>query len=595
MRKISRGTFIRQSSMMATAAINPFHLSSSVPKSEHEPRREENIMARLSASNDRQVSLLLKQMEGGIENVRNYRSLGGSFSVISASYCYPSSAYYQSKDLLKILQDIVVVLKEFQHPDGTLDFGNLQSPPDTAFLIETISAGVFLLMKDNSDILIKLKGELDVFINQAAIGIAAGGVHTPNHRWVVCAALSRANALYPNPVYVNRVNDWLGEGVFMDEDDEYPERSKNYDRVENGAFIDMGRLLHKPELYEYVRRSLRKTYYHMEPNGDLITNNSRRQDQFSSQRIVWSYLFYRYLAIHDNDKDFAAIARLIEGMDDFGESIISRSLVSFLENPLLQKALPEPSVLPVNYEKVFSGSSLIRIRRGDTSTTFFGGTDWPFIIASGRSHIPDFYSFRKGEAILRHMRLSCRFFSMGYFRSNGLRRQGERYVLHTRWEVPYYHPLPASLRNERGDYKLTPSIDDRFWSKMDFDNRPVSLKTLEITVSLTEENGKNNIMFNIDGSDGVPVTIELCFREGGKLSGVRKSDDSYDSYFLEGGTGKYSNGKDSINFGPGSFAHSTIRGLEGEKYSTHSGSLRTAGIYVYITGITPFVHELSFY
>jgi hypothetical protein len=586
---------------MATAALSPFHISSFGPQSDYEPesgsepRDEEKIMKRLSESNDRQVTLLFKQLEGGIENARNFRSLGGIFSVMSASYCYPLSAYYKSKDVLNILEDIVMVLKEFQHPDGTLDFGNLQSPPDTAFLIETISAGVFLLLKDNSDILEKIKGELEVFINNAASGIAAGGVHTPNHRWVVCAALSRANALYPDQVYVNRVDDWLGEGVFIDEDGEYPERSKNYDRVENGALIDVGRLLHKPELYDYVRRSLRKTFYHMEPNGDLITNNSRRQDQFSTQRIVGSYLFYRYLAIHDNDSDFAAIARLIEGMDGFDETIISHSLVSFLENPLLQKELPEPSILPVNYEKVFSGSSLLRIRRGDTSTTFFGGTDWPLIIASGRSHIPDFYSYRKGDAILRHMRLSCRFFNMGYFRSNGLRRQGEGYVLHNKWEVPYYHPLPAKLRNKSGDYRLTPSTDDRFWSKMDFGNRPVSLKTLEITVSLMEENERNNIMFNIEGAGKVPVTIELCFREGGQLSGVRKSDDSNENYFLEEGTGQYRSGKDTISFGPGSFAHTNIRGLEGEKYSTHSGSLSSDGIYVFITGITPFVHQLSFY
>jgi hypothetical protein len=581
--------------MMAAAAVNPFNLEAFEPKSEYnEQHQKENLMTRLSESNDKQVSILLGQMQGGIESVRNFRSLGGSFSVFSASYCHPPSKYYKNPEVLKTLEYITEALKSVQNPDGTLDFGNLQSPPDTGFLIETITAGVFLLMQDNSDILKKLKSDLEVFINRAAVAIAAGGVHTPNHRWVVCAALSRANAIYPNKVYVDRIHDWLGEGVYMDEDGEYPERSKNYDRVENGAFIDVGRLLDMPELYDYVRISLRKTYYHMEPNGDLITNNSRRQDQFSTQRIVGSYLFYRYFAIHDNDSEFAAVTRFIEGLDGFEESILSRSLVSFMENPLLQEALPEPSVLPVYYEKVFPGSSLLRIRRGDTSTTFFGGTDWPFIIASGRSHIPDFYSYRKGEAILRHMRLSCRFFSMGYFRSNGLRRQGESYVLHNKWEVPYYHPLPPTLRNKNGDYRLTPSIDDRFWSKMDFGNRPVTLKTLEMTVSLTEENGRNNIMFNIDGSDGVPVTIELCFREGGQVSGVRKSDDGDNNYFLEGGTGQYRAGGDVINFGPGTFAHSNIRGLEGEKYSTHSGSLRTAGVYVYITGITPFVHELTF-
>jgi hypothetical protein len=34
--------------------------------------------------------------------------------------------------------------------------------------------------------------------------------------------------------------------------------------------------------------------------------------------------------------------------------------------------------------------------------------------------------------------------------------------------------------------------------------------------------------------------------------------------------------------------------LEGERYSTHFGSLRTDGMHVYITGKTPFQHRLQF-
>jgi len=262
----------------------------------------------------------------------------------------------------------------------------------------------------------------------------------------------------------------------------------------------------------------------------------------------------------------------------------------------LQKALPESAPPPVNFEKFFTTTHLARIRRGDTTTTIFGGVDWPLIIASGRSTSPNFFSFRKGEAILKYMRLSSRFFSMGYFRSEGLKKDGNKYVLYKKLEVPYYQPLPQDKRKADGDYTLSPSIDDRFWNKMAFEDRPTSnVKSLETTVTVEENKGTYEVIFQVTGQDDVAVTIELCFKEGGVLSGVRASEDGEDNYFLEKGMGQYQFGEDAIHFGPGTLAHTYIRGLEGEKYSSHFGSLRTEGIHIYLTGITPFEHKLTFH
>jgi hypothetical protein len=303
------------------------------------------------------------------------------------------------------------------------------------------------------------------------------------------------------------------------------------------------------------------------------------------------YLQYRYIAIRDNDSHFAAIAKQIESQKGFREAVLDRSLFLFMENSLLQKELPVVAHLPVNYEKLFTTSHLLRIRRNNTTATLFGGVDWPLIIASGRSNSPNFFSFRKGKAILKYMRLSTNFFSMGYFYSDGLKKEGDRYILHKKLEVPYYQPLPKSQRNNKGDYKLSPSIDDRFWNKMDFKNRPVSnVKTLETTISFLETNGTIELNFSISGLEAVPVTIELCFLEGGKLSGISAADDG--NNFLGKGYAEYEMEGDIIRFGPGTLAHQSVKGLEGERYSTHFGSLRTEGMHVYLTGITPFNHKL---
>ena len=553
--------------------------------------KDEDIIKRLLAANDSQVTKLLSTVKD--ERPAFGRRIGFDFAQLSASYCSPDSVFFHSNEVVSALEKLAQLLTSMQSEDGTLNFGNLESPPDTAFLLEPLSAGAFLLLKDNNSSLSNVNSVIKKFIMKSGDALSVGGVHTPNHRFVISAALARLNALYPSRKYVDRIEDWLGEGIYNDSDGHFPERSMNYANVENTSLITIGRLLNKTALFEPVRRNLQMTYYYMDPDGVLVTVDSRRQDQYTSKSIISFYLHYRYLAIRDKNSQFAAIALLIEKMKGFEEEIINNSLFHFLENVLLQEKLPVSTTLPVNYEKLFTTSHVLRIRRGDTTSTLFGGIDWPLIIASGRSNSPNFFAYRKGKAILKYMRLSTNFFSMGYFYSDGLKKEANKYVLHKKLEVPYYQPLPKNLRNAKGDYKLSPSIDDRFWNKMDFQHRPVSnLKTMETTITLLESNGKNEVSFRVNGPSGVLITIELCFKEGGKLTGVSPSANG--NNFLESGNGQYEFEDDRIQFGPGGVTHKMINNLEGERYSTHFGSLRTEGMHVFITGATPFEHTVTF-
>jgi hypothetical protein len=589
---INRHTFLKQTVGIGALAVwNPFSPALLARAAGYAPEKDA-IFSRLVQANDSRVGTLLTTLGGGISTLR--RSLGFDFAALAASYCCPASRYHRQAALPPAMVRIVQYLQTAQGPDGTLDLGNLGSPPDTAFILEPLCAGTSLLLPQKNKALNQVKQEIKKFIVRAGEGLTAGGVHTPNHRWVVSAALARIHALYPNPKYISRIDDWLGEGVFIDADGHYPERSSNYAEVEDRCFITLARLLNRPALLEPARRNLEMTWYYLEPNGELVTNDSRRQDQFSGKSVLDFYHHYRYLAIRDQNGQFAAITQFIEQVKGFEEEILPNSLFYFLEEPLLQKPLPALSPPPVSFDKLFGTTHLARIRRGDTTTTIFGGVDWPLIIASGRSTSANFFSFRKGEAILKYLRLSPGFFSTGYFRSEGLRKDGNSYVLYKKLEVPYYQPLPAELRNPPGDYKLSPSIDGRFWNKMDFSNRPVSnVKTLETTVTVTESDGRNELAFRVGGAENVPVTIELCFQEGGTLTGVTPVNDAQGNSFLEKGMGQYQFGRDTIAFGPGILAHKRIRGLEGEMYSSHFGTLRTEGMYVYLTGITPFEHKIT--
>ncbi|EON75398.1 hypothetical protein ADIS_4102 [Lunatimonas lonarensis] len=545
------------------------------------------------AANDRHVAALMA--EGDRANRHGGRSYGYNFAIVAASFACPDSQFFRDGRLLPLFEHSVAQLKRNQRPDGTINAGNLESPPDTAFIMEPLCAGIYILMGLADGRLAAILAEAKPFVLKAGDAMLTGGVHTPNHRWVVCHALARINQLYPDPAYVRRIDEWLAEGIFLDEDGHYPERSMNYSDVENNAFITLGRLLERPSLFAAPRKSLEMTYYYMEPNGDLVTFDSRRQDQYGSRSVVVQYLHYRFLAVVGGDGKFAAIARQIEGFQGFDRIILGEALFYFMENPQLRKPLPPDEPVSTDFERIFASSSLVRIRRGDTTVTLFGGVDWPLIIASGRSVSPNFFSYRKGKAILRYMRLSPAFFSMGYFRSEGLWVEGNTYVLYQKLEAPYYQPLPDSLKNTAGDYELTPSVDGRFWSKMAFPARPVSnVKTLETTISLREDQGEVRLEFEVSGLEGVAVTIEMNFDERGTITGLEPADREGENYFLAEGEAVYELGGDRITFGPGLKEHERIRSLDGEQYSVHFGSLRTEGTHVYITGVCPFHHVLMF-
>jgi hypothetical protein len=95
--------------------------------------------------------------------------------------------------------------------------------------------------------------------------------------------------------------------------------------------------------------------------------------------------------------------------------------------------------------------------------------------------------------------------------------------------------------------------------------------------------------------DGQPtsLTIELCFRVGGILTGVVAAGSAGNFQLVEG-EGRYSVGGDVITFGPGNGSGmlQPVRMDAGEKYSHLSGSLVPSGERVYITGRVPFRYTL---
>ena len=553
---------------------------------------EDDFYKKMVIANNQEVTKLIEALSNDITEIR--RRLGYDFANLSAALTEPTSQFYQKEEIVPYLDKIMRFLLKSQNEDGTLDLGNLASPPDTAFILEPLCSAASILKTSNMASLKDIREMLKTFILKSGEGLRLGGIHTPNHRWVVSAALARINDLFPDKKYVNRIDEWLSEGIFIDKDGHYLERSMIYGEVTDRALMTMGRLLKRPKLYEPVRKNLAMTYFYTEPNGDLVCNDSRRQDQFVPINILNFYHDYRFFAILDNNAEFAAITKFIENVKGFEEKIMNDLLFYFLEEPLYKKTLPQPKSPSVNFEKFFESSNLVRIRKNDTTTTIFGGTDLPLIIGSGRSTSSNLFAFRKGEAILKYLRYSTDFFSTGYFRSKGIKKVDGKYVLNQKIEAPYYQPLPAKFKRADADYKHSQSTDGRFWNKMDFEHRSQSnIRTLETTITVEDKNGVNELTFTTKGTNGVHVTIEFCFNSGGAFSGLKKIEDSADNYSLASGSGEYQYGKDIIKIDGGIFKHNRVKSLDGETYTSHFGTLRTEGMHLYLTGITPFEHKIT--
>ena len=625
---ISRRAFINRATMGAAAvAITPVasllanpaasSFSQSASGQIELPTSGEGmqLLKEMTALNDGFLAPMI-QNAGRLSATGNAGSSGGLIMVFAAAYVNPVSKYYHDNSLPPLMEKSAEGLAARQNPSGLYDSGNLDSPPDTGFMIDTLCKAQNLLLHDNTQATANVRDIIGKIIRKSAKGILTGGVHTPNHRWHVCSSLAHINSLYPDEAYIKRIDDWLDEGLDIDEDGQWGERSSNYNSaVNNPAMMNLALLLKRDELLEPLRRNLEMTLYYVEPDGSMETVASRRQDQRrGSRKYVHEYYSqYRLLAVLDNNGVFANMARYIEKnfMSELARSTNRNSpLVYLLEESLFGAKLPENKPLPDNYEKVFANSKVVRYRRGDISATINGGNDAAlgYGFGSGLAMNPAFFRMTKGEVVLDSVRMTPAFFNTGFFYPNELTKVDGGYMLSETRKVPYHLPLPKEYRNADGQYKLTP--DGRFYSKMDFPNRPKDFKEIVSKVTIREKDGDFTLDFDIGGYEGVPVTIELSFNKGGTLTGVtpiergsarggqravateQQSQDEPEIFSMNESHGSYTVGNSKLEFGPGIFEHNRLN-MESEQFGVHNGELRTDGLRVYMTGTTPFKHTLK--
>jgi hypothetical protein len=540
----------------------------------------DEVLRKIFVQKDRTIEALLEQQihdpgsrwHGGRANaydIPNPHSTSAFVVVLASVYTSKFSDYYLAERLETPIAQAIDCLLNVQYEDGSIDLysTNFHSPPDTAFVINDLCPVYLALQQSGSDSMKDAIDQLGKFIQRAGRCLTVGGIHTPNHRWVVSAALARVNEIFPDRKYVDRIDQWLSEGIDIDPDGQYTEQSVAvYSPIVDQMFLTLGRLLDRPVFFDLVGRNLDMTLYYIQPGGEVLTDASGRQDSSQIGYISRYYYSYRYLAVKNKNPVYAAVCALIER--EHFDFLSGSGVLPFLlmEDPLFADPMPSPGRIPDDYFRRFTHSGVFRIRRGDADLSVI-------------EQNPTFLAFKKGLATLQSMRLHAAFYGdKGQFTAQHAAFDGRKITLHRSVTHGYFQPFPSERIPADGD-----------WEKMPRQEREMSeVQTLDYVITILEAEGKTMLEISVSGVDHIPLAVEMNFRTGGLLSGSLIIDEQQeDAYFLKEGMATYQVGNDVINFGPGRNAH---------KWSQIRGMLpKPAGNTVYLTGYTPFRHVIELF
>lgn len=431
---------------------------------------------------------------------RNHRSFGGVIdpengiawpnhhagtpvwmAVWGAALVNPSSAYYHSEQVLERLEYAAQYMLAFQHDDGSISPGwtNFHSPPDTAFVVVGYSQLYLLLEQDDWSKSAPVASRILLFLKQTIPVMVTGGCHTPNHRWVLSAALSYLYRLFGDARLLERAEQWLAEGIDITPDGEWTERSNGiYNAVSDVMFIHTARLLDKPELLEPVRANLEMMIYLIHPSGEIVTDYSGRQD-FGQNFTLDSYMLSYYLmTIIDQNSQFAAMIGLAQqalqntarppssannplvGMllyPDEGESVRATALpthyrkminLSFDRHQYI-KQIAEVGYHQIQYSRphLDFGAPVMRIRKGDTSITMMTETS-------------SLLAIRYGQVRLLGLQIAS-YFGPGFVPMQSLTPTADGFTMTATYEKGYNscvpeHELPDSAQATVSPWYLLP-------------------------------------------------------------------------------------------------------------------------------------------
>ncbi|BFT75307.1 hypothetical protein [Paenibacillus sp. P36] len=514
----------------------------------------------------------------------------------AAALVNPDSRFYHSETLAASLELAAAFMLNRQHPDGTISLGstNYNSPPDTGFVIGGVAQIYQLLAGHEWFVLQPIAAKLKLFLERTIPAMLTGGCHTPNHRWVLTAALAQLYDIFQRPELLARADEWLAEGLDITADGEWTERSNGiYNAVSNVALYHTARVLHRPELLDSVRRNLRMMVYLIHPSGEVVTDYSGRQDFGQTYDMATYYTIYRLMAAHDKDPLFAAMCDYAAGFVKRPDGVNNNALLHVLLYPEVEETIRdlERAELPDQYACMLNqhhpmnehlglidavghhlkiqhssmhlafGAPVVRIREKDKSITIMPQT-------------PSFFSLRHGKVRLLGIKLSTSF-SPGIVKFDQLTAQDGVYRLGVVMEKGYNGPVPQQHLPLSAKGPVSP------WYLLPHQHRPMThLQTHELQVEIKQNSSDWTVRIHSDEREDVFTQLTFILGNEGAVEGEDLQDAGDGKYFLKSGSMTYRVEEDSIEITSGAFEHV----LPILREDQHPAGCQ----YVHVNLVTPF-------
>ena len=464
---------------------------------------------------------------------------GGSITIYLSAYFNEKSKHYKSQNLLSRVILAFDFMDEYQRPDGTFDLPicNYYSSPDTAFLVNGLLDAYNLVQIYADDEVIKkqLSERLKKVMMKGAEALKKCGFHTPNHRWVVSAALTRMYNVTGDSTYMDTAHKYFAEGIDCNEYGEYTERSAGmYNYINDKAMMYIGEALKDPQYFEYMKRNLKMMFSYIEDDISIFTMNSTRQDYGTTVYAFKYYPLYLYMAERMQDGQFYTMVKKMEEKIFKMNYNICDQLYFLMLYPKLIDFQMEPQPLPVTENNFYEDSGVVRMKQNNFSVTLLKDNADVLHIRNGGMNF--------------FLRIGFGFFNDRYFIAKEIAQSEGGYTLTYDHLATYYLPFenpPASSN----------------WNEMDRESRdqyhPCHL-FMDLNVKLIEDGVKIHVTSK--GCDNIPVRFELNFSEGGffETDYAMGKATSSTSFVFKKGYLTVDNGKESLIAGPAFAEHRAI-------------------------------------
>lgn len=572
------------------------------------------LLSDLTTAADHSLESLLDP-HGEPARARRARGHRGVMTVVKSAVVVALAHGHASPDAEALAEAWLADLIAMQTPDGLFTWGdNLDSPPDSAFTINDVAVVVALLRAypdvwpaggDGS-----LVARLETILRRALPALVSGGIHTPNHRWEISSAMAHAGALLGGPSWDAaraRAQEWLSEGVDVDADGIYGERSANYAaHVSDPSLLTLAAVLERADLIEIVHRSLHATLDLSSPAGEVETVHSRRQDQKSLGFPLGPFLGHLAHFASSCERCRRAVRRAAASQDVDAVGVLAQALLSAevragidaadgIEESGAAGSGPDPQGAS---ERWFAGVRLLRRQAGPDWATVYGGSDVPAHgrIVSGLACNPTFLRFSMGGVGIRSVRLSRDFFAMGPFRAQHTDRDETipgRIEMHEEISSGYYQPLPLESRRADGEYPV--EFEGRFAAAMAFSARAKDVLTLrtDIAIELTGHERLDAVTMAIS-TDGPSVVhaLEIALADGVEIAGA--TDLGHGRWLLADDEVVVRQGPTTVRIEPDAgSAPGLPAGYDpGESYAFLGGTDAVGGTRLYLTWRSPATRRI---